>query len=153
MFPKLCQIVPCVAANILWKFNENLVIHFTVMLPTNTLRSLHGRPWNSLSRSDRVSIIICSVVPDISWKFHENPSTRFSKASLTNTDLGNIKNRPWSQGVNRNISKMFQIVPCFMPEFCWKSLEKNPYIRCLVVLLTVTDLLENTEKETRCSSG
>ena len=35
------------------------------------------------------------------------------------------KNRSWMQEVNRNILKMFQIVPCLMCKLCWKFHE-NP---------------------------
>ena len=36
IIPKIFQIIPCVIANISWKFHENPLIDFTVVLLTNT---------------------------------------------------------------------------------------------------------------------
>ena len=50
IIPKMFQIVPCVIANISWRFHENPLIYFTVVLLTNTPGSLDGRLWNTLGR-------------------------------------------------------------------------------------------------------
>ena len=67
IIPKIFQIVPCVTANVSGKRHENVVIHFTVMLLTDTLRRLDWRPWNGLGRHETVKIITYWVVPVISW--------------------------------------------------------------------------------------
>ena len=46
--PQMFQIVPLITANLSWKFHENLLIHFTVMLLKGTLMRLKGRQLNSL---------------------------------------------------------------------------------------------------------
>ena len=48
------QIVPCVTANLSWKFHENLLMNFTEMLLTDTLMRLDGRPLNCLGRREIV---------------------------------------------------------------------------------------------------
>ena len=91
---KIFQIVPCVTVNLSWKFHENLPIHFTVMLLTDTLlprwetvkqsrqpcNSLDnyflGRPWHFMKLSGK------SVLP-----FFHNITNKH----VTSTDPGNGK--------------------------------------------------------------
>ena len=67
IIPKMFQIVPCVIANISWKFHENPLIDFTVVL----LASIPGAPrWETVKQSRQVwnslaNYFFC-VVPDIS---------------------------------------------------------------------------------------
>ena len=49
-FPYLFQIVPCNIADLSWKFHENSLFDFTVMLLTDPPQCLDGRPGNSLDR-------------------------------------------------------------------------------------------------------
>ena len=82
------QIVPCVIANISWKYHENPRIDFTIVLLTDTPGALDGWLWNSLVKYETVCLIITYVIPDVSWKFHANPLIRFSIKLQTNTDRG-----------------------------------------------------------------
>ena len=79
---KMVYIVPCIIADLAWKFHENPPIHFTVMLLTGTMRRVDGRPWISLGNSETVYVIITYIVPDISWKCYENLFARFMKIRL-----------------------------------------------------------------------
>ena len=51
IIPKMFQIVPCVLANISWKFHENPLIDFTVVSLTNTPRETR---WETVKQSRQV---------------------------------------------------------------------------------------------------
>ena len=66
IIPKIFQIVPCVIANISWKFHENPLIDFTVMLQTNTL----GAPrWETVKQSRQVWNNLANYFLCRAWHF------------------------------------------------------------------------------------
>ena len=149
--PKMFQIVICAIIGLSWKFHKNLFIHFAVMSLTDTLLRLDGRPWNSLVRCETVELISLVLSPT----FHEN----FIKIRMPifswyfqQSQIQKIEKSILYQGVNCNISKMFQIVPCLMCNLCWKFHE-NLFIHFHVVLLTGTDFPKNVEKDFLCLGG
>ena len=65
---KMFQIVYFVIADLSWKFHENLLIYFTVMLLTDTPPRLDGRSWNSLDgwkRDHSTFLVSCLTFHDI----------------------------------------------------------------------------------------
>ena len=80
------RVVPRAIADISWKFRGILFIYLSIILLTETLPRLDGRPWNGVVRRETVYLFISCVVSDISWKFHENPFIRFSIIVPTITD-------------------------------------------------------------------
>ena len=51
---KIFQTVLCVTAEISLKYHENRLIHFTVVLLTDTLQRLDGSPRNGLGRRETI---------------------------------------------------------------------------------------------------
>ena len=146
------QIVPCVTADLSWTFHENQLIHYIVILLTDTPQRLDWRPWNSLGKCETFQLIISCVVPDIAWQFHENPFTRFFQNITNKHGSRKNKNRTRIQGIICNILKTFQGVPCLRSALCWKFHE-NPFDRFPAILLTDTDIPQKVEKEFLCSRG
>ena len=90
IIPKMIQISSCVIANISWKFHDNSLIDFTVVLLTNT----PGAPrWETVKQSRQVwnsiaNYFLCRAwhFIKISWKFSH---LFFSIIIQTNTDPKN----------------------------------------------------------------
>ena len=66
IIPKIFQIVPCVIAKISWKFHENPLINFTVVLLTNTF----GAPrWETVKQSRQVWNSLANYFLCLAWLF------------------------------------------------------------------------------------
>ena len=66
IIPKMYQIVSCVIANISWKFHENPLIDFTVVLLTNT----PGAPrWETMKQSRQVWNSLANYFLCHAWRF------------------------------------------------------------------------------------
>ena len=66
IIPKMFQIVPCVIANISWKFHENPLIDFTLVLLTNT----PGVPrWETMKQSRQVWNSLANYFLCHAWYF------------------------------------------------------------------------------------
>ena len=140
------QILPCVIANISWKFYEHPLINFTVVLLTNTPGASR---WETVKQSRQVwnslaDYFLCRArhFIKISWKsvhpfFHNITNEHGSRK---------YKNRRRIQGVNRNIPKMFQIAPCVKSVHLWKFHE-NPVNRFSAMLLIGMDYSEKVGKK------
>ena len=149
---KMFHTVPCVIANISWKFHENRWIDFTVVLLTN----MPGAPrWETVKQYRQVwnspaNYFLCRAWHFIknSWKsihlfFHNITNKHWSRKYI---------NRPRIQGVNRNILKMFHIAPCVKSVLFWKFHE-NPFNCFSVMLLRAMDSSEKVRKKVLCSRG
>ena len=148
IIPKMFQIVPFVIANISWKFHENTLIDFTVVL----LASTHGAPrWETVKQSRQLwnsltNHFLCRAWYFIkkSWKsvhpFFHNITNKHGSRKKTN--------RPRIQGVNRDIPKMFQISPCVKSVLFWKFHE-HPFYRYNAA--ESHGFLRKSEKKVLCS--
>ena len=145
------QIVPCVIANISWKFHENPLIDFTMVMLTN----MPGAPrWENVKQSRQVWNSLTNYFLFHAWRFIKilwNSVHPFFH-NITNKH-GSRKqiNRPRIQGVNLNIPKMFQVAPCVMSVLFWKFHE-NLFNRFSAMLLRGMDWSEKVEKKS-CVQG
>ena len=146
------QIVLCLMYNLSWKFQENLLTRFSIIVLT--IMDSQNRKIDpefkglitTTRKCFRLFFVSCTI---FSWKFHENPFIRFPEMLLTGTDFLEKKrryNKPasWSyillcssvlfiEGVKHNTHKIFQIVPWILLNLYWKF-HGNPFMHFPVML-------------------
>ena len=139
------QMVPCVMANICWKFHENPLIDFTLVLLTGT----PGAPrWEIVKQSRQVWNSQANYLLCRAWRFMKISSKSiYSFFHNISNKHGSKKwiNQPRIQEVNRNTPKRFQIAPCVI-SVRFGKFHENPFNRFSAMLLTDTDSSEKVEK-------
>ena len=109
IIPKLIQVVACVITDLSWKLYQNPLIHFTVMLLTDTPTRLYGRQSNRLAN---YSLCRAWHFLGISWK----SLLRFSITLLRNKDPENRKEDP-EKGLNATSRKCTRLLLASCPTF------------------------------------